>query len=239
SGISSAGSPSGSGSPGGSRIDASILEPPGEPEPDGLPALEIPEPEEARPVVEALRDERPKEGDSADDIAAAPVPPAPELDEDLRPEDAIAAEIAAASLSRHRRLRYGAVMGALALIVGGLAANEAVRRDEATLLAAIATGGAPADAGLGFANVVTQRTAVAGVPMLVVTGEVVNESNRPRAVPALRGSLLGGESELQAWTFTVQQVRLEPGQRASFETVVRNPAAGATDVRVTFSAPGS
>ena len=55
----------------------------------------------------------------------------------------------------------------------------------------------------------------------------------------LRGSLLYGEREIQFWTFNAAPPRLDPGQRASFETVLRNPATGATDVRVTFSVPGS
>ena len=205
------------------------------PETAALPPIDIPGPPEPTAILVALRDDRAKEGESIDMIA-----PAPAIDDDLRPEEAVAPEIAAANLRRHRRLRYGAVFGALALIAGGLVANEATQSDGASLLAAIKTGGAPpAETGLGFANVSTHRTAVGGVPMLMVTGEVVNDSLRPRAVPILRGALLTGEREVQIWTFNAGMPRLDPGQRASFETVLRNPATGATDVRVTFSAPGS
>jgi predicted Zn finger-like uncharacterized protein len=215
------------------------------PETEPLPPIEIPAPE-PKTIIVALRDERAREGESVDIIAP---PPEPEIDEDLRPEDAISPELAAATLKRHRRLRYGAIMGALALIVGGLVANEATRTDDAALLASIRTGGAPdkkspaemgaAETGLGFANVNTHRTAIGGVPILMVTGEVVNDSARPRAIPVLRGALLVGERELQFWTFNARTPRLEPGERAGFETVLRNPATGATDVRVTFSQPGS
>lgn len=207
------------------------------PETVALPPIDIPAPPEPPAILVALRDDRAKEGDGLDAIAP---PPAPAIDDDLRPEETISPEIAAANLRRHRRLRYGAVIGALALIAGGLVANEATQNDGTALLAAIKTGGAPpAETGLGFANVSTQRAAVAGVPMLMVTGEVVNDSPRPRAVPMLRGALLIGERELQIWTFNAGTPRLDPGQRASFETVLRNPANGATDVRVTFSSPGS
>ena len=207
-----------------------------------MPPIEIPGPPGPPTIIVALRDERARESDGLDAIAP---PPGPVIDDDLRPEESVAPEIAAARLKRHRRLRYGAVLGALALIAGGMAANEATQPDGATLLAAIRTGGAPttdrgaADAGLGFANVNTHRTAIGGVPMLMVTGEVVNDSPRPRAVPLLRGALLLGERELHNWTFNAGTPRLDPGARASFETVLRNPATGATDVRVTFSAPGS
>ncbi len=207
------------------------------PETVALPPIDIPGPPEPPAILVALRDDRAKEGDGLDAIAP---PPAPVIDDDLRPEETVAPEIAAANLRRHRRLRYGAAIGALALIMGGLVANEATQSDGTSLLAAIKTGGAPpAETGLGFANVSTQRTAVGGVPMLMVTGEVVNDSHRPRAVPILRGALLTGEREVQIWTFNAGMPRLDPGQRASFETVLRNPANGATDVRVTFSAPGS
>ncbi len=207
-----------------------------------MPPIEIPGPPGPPTIIVALRDERARESDGLDAIAP---PPGPVIDDDLRPEESVAPEIAAQRLKRHRRLRYGAVLGALALIAGGMAANEATRPDGATLLAAIRTGGAPttdrgaADSGLGFANVNTHRTAIGGVPMLMVTGEVVNDSPQPRAVPLLRGALLVGERELHNWTFNAGTPRLDPGARASFETVLRNPATGATDVRVTFSAPGS
>jgi predicted Zn finger-like uncharacterized protein len=201
-----------------------------------LPPIEIPEPPGPSAILVALRDDRPRESDSADALVP---PPEPALDEDLSPEDAVPPELAAAALKRHRRLRFAAVTGALALIVAGLAANEATQGDGVAMLATIRTGGAPPEEGLGFANVSTQRTAVGGVPMLVVTGEVVNDTNRPRPVPPLRGALLGGADELQSWTFTAGPRRLDPGQRASFETVVRNPARGATDVRLTFANAGS
>lgn len=180
--------------------------------------------------------ERAKESDAEDQIETTPPQPAG-TDTDLAPERDLSIEIAEAAL-RHRRLRIGAIAAALALVVGGLIANEAMQQDRAALLAAIVPGGAETEQGLGFANVNTQRTALDGEQVLVVTGEVVNTSRRAVPVPALRGALLGGERELQYWTFSASAGRLDPGQRTGFETVLRNPAAGATDLRVTFTPAG-
>ncbi len=197
--------------------------------------LEDPAPADTAPILVVDNEQYAKESDAEDQIET---PPPAEIEVDLAPERDFPAEIAAAA-SKHRRLRIGAVAAALALVVGGLVANEVTQQDKAAQLAALSPGGAVhGDTGLGFANVNTQRAAMGETPVLVVTGEVVNTSRRAKAVPVLRGALLGGERELQFWTFTAKTGRLEPGQRAGFETVLRNPVTGATDVRVTFAPAG-
>ena len=125
--------------------------------------------------------------------------------------------------------------GALFLRKDGESAGSLVDRVTAMLGAARELPGQ----GLDFENVATARRNDAGESVLVVTGEVVNTTAEARAVPPLRGSLLGADNkELQNWTFNASVERLEPGQRAKFETTLRQPTGDATDIKVTFSIPG-
>lgn len=93
--------------------------------------------------------------------------------------------------------------------------------------------------GLNFENVATARRKDGDVWVLVVTGEVVNTTAEQRAVPPLRGALLGADNkELQSWVFNTSVDRLDAGQRTKFETTLRQPTVEATDIKVSFSLPG-
>ncbi|MCC7049402.1 MAG: hypothetical protein IT562_22020 [Alphaproteobacteria bacterium] len=127
-------------------------------------------------------------------------------------------------------------LGVAALRGGELAKNPLV----AALLGALGMNQAPTAEGLGFENVTTQRRAEGAVQVLIVAGDVVNNAAAARAIPPLRGALLGSDAkELQNWTFTASAERVEPGQRVRFETTLRSPAAAATEVKVTFALTGS
>jgi len=127
-------------------------------------------------------------------------------------------------------------LGVAALRGGELSKNPLV----ASILGTLGMHQAPTAEGLGFENVTTQRRADGAVQVLIVAGDVVNNAAAVRAIPPLRGALLGSDSkELQNWTFTASAERVEPGQRVRFETTLRSPASDATEVKVTFALAGS
>ncbi|MDP7547067.1 MAG: FxLYD domain-containing protein, partial [Alphaproteobacteria bacterium] len=74
-----------------------------------------------------------------------------------------------------------------------------------------------------------------GQPVLVVLGEVVNTSDKPRSVPRLR-VVIRDESErrLFRWTVTTALNSLEPGQVTKFSTRLANPPEGARSLAVAF-----
>lgn len=75
--------------------------------------------------------------------------------------------------------------------------------------------------------------------VLVISGEVVNTSSRPRQVPMLKGSLLdAGKNEIHKWTFDVATEELAPGESGKFNTRVPNPPEGARGLAVTFVEEG-
>lgn len=75
-----------------------------------------------------------------------------------------------------------------------------------------------------------------GMPVLIVTGEIINTTEEEKAVPNLRAMLLDGDDrEIQHWNFTAGQARLLPGEIASFETNLVNPKPGAANIRIVFT----
>lgn len=74
-----------------------------------------------------------------------------------------------------------------------------------------------------------------GATFLVVEGRIVNEGDSPRPIPPLRGVLSDGSNqEVQAWTFGAERDQIAPGQSIAFRTEVKDPAAAATGLSVTF-----
>ena len=89
--------------------------------------------------------------------------------------------------------------------------------------------------GLQFEGVTSKRLEEGGVAVLVVEGEVVNVSDRSRAVPAIRITLLdGGGRRLQQELFRAQDAKLEAGAKTSFSGRLVNPAEQARNFSVTF-----
>lgn len=75
--------------------------------------------------------------------------------------------------------------------------------------------------------------------ILVITGEIVNVSSRPRLVPMLRGSLLdAGRNDIHSWTFSTALGELAPGETRSFDARVPNPPEGVRSVRIAFTGGG-
>jgi predicted Zn finger-like uncharacterized protein len=150
-------------------------------------------------------------------------------------------------IAPRRRRRRVLVAGLLLLIVGAIAAGTLLlRKDDGTgpsligrLAAMFQTAREAPGEGLIFENVTPERHNDGGVAILVVTGVVINTTAESRAVPLLRGSLLGADNkELHHWTFNAPVDRLDGGQRTKFETKLRQPTGEATDIKVTFALPG-
>ncbi|MBM3517826.1 MAG: DUF3426 domain-containing protein, partial [Alphaproteobacteria bacterium] len=94
-----------------------------------------------------------------------------------------------------------------------------------------------ADPGYGLEprNVASAQEMDGDVPVLVVSGEVVNTSGETRAVPRLRGALLDvREREIFFWVFATANATLAAGEVTPFSTRVPNPPTNARRIAGTF-----
>ncbi len=90
--------------------------------------------------------------------------------------------------------------------------------------------------GLEVDPVTPRRETDAGVPYLVIEGEVVNVSEVPREVPRMIAILSDAEDvQIQNWTFAVDVGRLGPGERVPFSTRLANPSERATAIKIVFT----
>ena len=95
-----------------------------------------------------------------------------------------------------------------------------------------------APSGLSVVNVASRRSVENGVQVLVVEGEVANNSREALAVPPLMGVLRNAEQrDLQHWTFNASEPKLLPGEVAKFSTTLLNPSSEATDVTIVITPP--
>lgn len=94
--------------------------------------------------------------------------------------------------------------------------------------------------GMEFANVVVEREFKNGLPVLAVSGEIVNIAERSLKVPRLRYGLRDhSQQEIYHWTMAVAIGQLAPEERARFLTKLATPPAAAQDVEVMFHNVGS
>jgi len=90
--------------------------------------------------------------------------------------------------------------------------------------------------GLEVENLSTEKHFVDGKRELLVTGEVVNVAQRVIAVPMLKAVLTDAHGEeISSWLFSATASELEPGERASFETTVRDLPKEKTELSIAFS----
>ncbi|MEQ8283757.1 MAG: DUF3426 domain-containing protein [Parvibaculum sp.] len=187
---------------------------------------------------------------------AAEGPPAPASDDDVVFSDAPAAASTSATadignrfraqVRRAASMRRGKVLNAagwvvLALFVGGtLAGGYQWRADIASFWPATtkvyAAVGAPVNLrGLEFRNVAYERQEEEGLPVLAVSGEIVNVSGKTVALPRLRVGLRDDEQrELYHWTLALGQNELPPGEATNFITRLSSPPVEARDIEVRF-----
>jgi hypothetical protein len=145
-----------------------------------------------------------------------------------------------------RRRDLAAVVGWAALaallvgiLVGGLAYRDRIVEawpPAMRLYAAIGQQAEEPGIGLELRNLSLSRSGEEDAPVLVLVGEVANVTDQVRDVPLLRGALVApDEREIQHWTFTASQNRLLPGEIVNFRTELKNPAAEAVSISVTFT----
>lgn len=83
-----------------------------------------------------------------------------------------------------------------------------------------------------------RRESENGVPILVISGEIVNGSAKPLKVGRMRITLLDKDArnanELRSWIFTPGARTLGPSKRMIFQTSISNPPNGARAVRIRF-----
>ncbi|HUL09273.1 MAG TPA: hypothetical protein VLV76_23280 [Candidatus Acidoferrum sp.] len=94
----------------------------------------------------------------------------------------------------------------------------------------------PSAQGLKLRDVKAARTVDQGVAILTVEGVVMNSTKEPRRVPALLATVrdLKG-TDLDHWTFAVENPDLPPGGSTGFRTETIYPTNQSTNVAVTFA----
>ena len=89
--------------------------------------------------------------------------------------------------------------------------------------------------GLAFDNLSTSTEQHEGVPILVVEGDIVNETHKIVDVPRLRFAVRNaGRQEIYSWTAVLPRTLLSPGDAAPFRTRLASPPPDAHDVLVRF-----
>lgn len=170
-----------------------------------------------------------------------PLPPEPPVAIEPRP---IPRGSNLPAIPKQKRSRVGVLLGWLLLLVVVVALGIAAAERE-TVMALFpesrpfygAVGfevPAPGD-GLKIVDVTSSRIMQEGVPVLICEGRISNVSHYKQEVPTLRGALRDSEGrELQSWTFTVPTTSLSAGDSIPFRTEIRQPAASATELSITF-----
>jgi predicted Zn finger-like uncharacterized protein len=89
--------------------------------------------------------------------------------------------------------------------------------------------------GLNFDDLATATEQHEGVPILVVEGNIVNETNRTADVPHIRFAVRNAaRQEIYSWTAVPSRLMLPAGEAISFHTRLASPPPDAHDVMVRF-----
>lgn len=89
---------------------------------------------------------------------------------------------------------------------------------------------------LTFNRVRSEVLRIHGVSTLVVDGEVVNSSDVPVDVPAIRVTLKSGAgNEIQSWLVELAQLELAPGKSIGFRSALSAPPAEASEVSLALA----
>jgi hypothetical protein len=144
-----------------------------------------------------------------------------------------------------RGLRAGwlvLVLVVTTLGIGGVLAHDAVVRawpPAGRLYALVGIDAARLGEGLTIKVVEHRRDVEGSNAVLIIKGEVTNNSDGVRDVPRLKASLRShGGDELSSWTFATAQARLLPGETAPFVTRIENPSIDASALNIDFTASG-
>jgi hypothetical protein len=94
----------------------------------------------------------------------------------------------------------------------------------------------PRTVGLALQNLRSSRQLEAGVPVLVVAGDIVNNSDQVRNVPRIKVALRNANrQEIYHWTFTTDDHEIAPEKRVGFTTRLSGPPEEASELLVTFA----
>jgi predicted Zn finger-like uncharacterized protein len=89
--------------------------------------------------------------------------------------------------------------------------------------------------GLAFHGITTSTVRHDGTPVLVVEGNIVNDTRKPLRVPQLRFALRDAAAqEIYSWTASADRTSLPPGQAMTFRARLASPPAVAHDVVLRF-----
>jgi hypothetical protein len=84
-----------------------------------------------------------------------------------------------------------------------------------------------------------RRESEGGIPILVVSGEILNLSDKPQRVAPMRILLLDKENRvLRTERVKIDDRMLDPGKRLPFQTSIPNSPPEAAAVRITFDITG-
>jgi len=198
--------------------------------------------EESVPAPEEISGQTPEETKAAPDRVPPPLPPPEPVYDEPRPIPPGSNLPAIPKRRRSVGIILGWLLFVLVLIALGVLVAERDRVMSAypetrPVFGALGFEVPPIDAGLKITDESCSRTVQEGLPVLICEGKVSNTSQHARHVPTLRGALRDAAGrELQSWTFTVPDDSLGPGESVAFRTEVRQPAAAATELSITFVA---
>jgi hypothetical protein len=146
-------------------------------------------------------------------------------------------------------MRRGRVVGAIGwvllicFVAGSIYGVVHYRRDIAAFWPSTVrlyeAAGAPINlVGFELSNVSYERQDENGLPVLAVSGEVLNVSGETKRVPRLRVGLRDeNQQELYHWTFALAESELQPDAKATFVTRLSSPPPAARDLEVRFVEP--
>jgi hypothetical protein len=91
---------------------------------------------------------------------------------------------------------------------------------------------------IGLVNTITRTTVRDGIRVVIVEGQIVNQSEDVQAVPPLQATLSDKDGKpLRQWTVRPPVPRLVPGERVTYRSELENPPPGAARIGVAL-APG-
>ncbi|MEM1364156.1 MAG: MJ0042-type zinc finger domain-containing protein [Pseudomonadota bacterium] len=129
-----------------------------------------------------------------------------------------------------------AVAFALCLLVSAVMFREPIVRTVPETARLYGMLGMPVNLrGLEFANVTTSTDFENGVPVLMVSGTIINVSAEAVGLPVVRLALRTTRGqEVYAWSYEPSVKRLAAGEQVDFNTRVASPPDGASDIQLRF-----
>jgi hypothetical protein len=89
--------------------------------------------------------------------------------------------------------------------------------------------------GVQFKDVKVSTETVEGKPVLVISGVIVGQTNKPVDLPRLRFAVRDAQgAEIYAWNTVLDQSVLKPGERAAFKSRLASPPAEGRSIDVRF-----